>query len=917
MDLSNYIRIGRYDLPEPTRTVAPTHNLLAQEASGVAYNWDTGTLFIVGDGGKSVTEVSKTGQLVSVMTLALGNSQQGTAFYDPEGITYIGNGQFVMTEERDRNAVKFTYAADTTLNRGDAEIAHLGTFVNNVGLEGLSYDPLTGGFIFVKETGPEGIFQTTIDFANDIASNGSATTTNSINLFDPAKAGLSDFADVFALSNIQGKIGQADQGNLLILSQEQGKIVEVDRAGNILSSLQLTSDAGNPLSLSDQQHEGLTVDSDGFIYVVNENGGGDADHPQLWVYAPSSAVNTAPTAINLANARATIVENSATASRVKVADVIVTDDGLGTNALSVTGDDAAFFEVDATGLYIKAGTVLDYETKTSYAVTVNVDDTTVGATPDASTSYTLNVTDTIGEGGPAKFFISEVAPWASGNAPYGADWFELTNSGSAAVTVSGWKMDDNSNSNATAVALNGVTSVAAGESVIYVEGDAATASAFIATWFGGAAPAGLQVGYYSGSGIGLSTGGDSVNVFDAQGVRQAGVQFGASDSTSPYQTFSNNAGLNGTTQPLPILSTLSDAGIGGAFVAAGDTGEIGSPGTAGKLAITEVAPWSSGNSPVGADWFEVTNTAAFTIDMTGWKIDDSSQSPVAAVALKGIGAVAAGESVFFLETNDLATASQQFIDTWFGGFAPEGLRFGSYSGAGVGLSTGGDAVNLYDASNLLRASVSFGASPQGPYATFDNSAGLDNVALTTLSVAGVNGAYTAPGDLAETGSPGGSAVRTLNPVVGTVAADTLVGTDGADLLFGLAGSDSLSGGAGVDRLIGGAGNDSLRGGAGADIYVFNAADGKGTDRIFDFAAEDILVTDVRIVDSNNNGVITFGGNKVLDLAGGTSVKITGDTGGSIRALEYDGIFHDDATNHDYFVYSLVGSDAGISTFAGS
>ena len=30
------------------------------------------------------------------------------------------------------------------------------------------------------------------------------------------------------------------------------------------------------------------MDRDGYLYVVNENGGGDAEHPQLWVYAPSA-----------------------------------------------------------------------------------------------------------------------------------------------------------------------------------------------------------------------------------------------------------------------------------------------------------------------------------------------------------------------------------------------------------------------------------------------------------------------------------------------------------------------------------------------------------------------------------------------------------------------------------------------------
>jgi uncharacterized protein YjiK len=70
VDLSKYVRIGRYDLPEPTRTAAPPNSLLAQEASGVTYNWTTNTLFVVGDGGTSVVQVSKTGALIDSMTLA-------------------------------------------------------------------------------------------------------------------------------------------------------------------------------------------------------------------------------------------------------------------------------------------------------------------------------------------------------------------------------------------------------------------------------------------------------------------------------------------------------------------------------------------------------------------------------------------------------------------------------------------------------------------------------------------------------------------------------------------------------------------------------------------------------------------------------------------------------------------------------
>ena len=117
----------------------------------------------------------------------------------------------------------FTYAAGTTLTRAAAQTVKLGTFVDNIGIEGISYDPLTGGFIAVKETQPEGIFQTDIDFAAATATNGSPTTANSINLFDPALANLLDFADVFALSNLTSLSG-ADSSHLLILSRNPARL---------------------------------------------------------------------------------------------------------------------------------------------------------------------------------------------------------------------------------------------------------------------------------------------------------------------------------------------------------------------------------------------------------------------------------------------------------------------------------------------------------------------------------------------------------------------------------------------------------------------------------------------------------------------------------------------------------------------
>jgi hypothetical protein len=286
VDLSQYVRVGRYSLPNPTNTTPPPGSFLAQEASAVTYNKDTDSLFITGDGGRSIVQVSKTGALIDSMTLALdAGKPQGTAFYDPEGLTYVGGGKFVLVEERLRVANLFTYAAGTTLAYSSAQQMKLGTTIGNIGLEGLSYDPATGGFIFVKESGPQGIFQSTIDFSAGTASNGSPTTVNSINLFDPLLMGLADTADVFALSNLPSLL-PAQHDSLLVLSQESGRIVQMSRTGTVMSSLTLLTDPSDTISISDIQVEGLTMDLNGILYLVSENGGGNINFPELWVYAP-------------------------------------------------------------------------------------------------------------------------------------------------------------------------------------------------------------------------------------------------------------------------------------------------------------------------------------------------------------------------------------------------------------------------------------------------------------------------------------------------------------------------------------------------------------------------------------------------------------------------------------------------------
>jgi Lamin Tail Domain len=209
----------------------------------------------------------------------------------------------------------------------------------------------------------------------------------------------------------------------------------------------------------------------------------------------------------------------------------------------------------------------------------------------------------------AAMIITEVDPFGSNSGDgYSADWFEVTNTGSTAVSIAGWSMVDNhaasnsttpyaaganisignlSGGNATfgpaLLTLAGAgQSIGAGQSAIFLESSTAASSStalissFETAWFGTKVPANLLVGTYNdGTNYGLSQTADMVNIFNgnsATSALMASVAFGV-DSGTPVATFDNAQGLNNAT-----LTQKSAAGVNGAFVSA--TGqELGSPGT--------------------------------------------------------------------------------------------------------------------------------------------------------------------------------------------------------------------------------------------------------------------------------------------------------------------------------------------------
>ena len=103
-------------------------------------------------------------------------------------------------------------------------------------------------------------------------------------------------------------------------------------------------------------------------------------------------VNQPPT-VRLINAMTTLPEDVDTSGAIKVADIVITDDGRGENILSLSGGDAEMFEIIGTELRLIAGTSLDFETKPDLEVTVEVDDVAIGSTPDDAAALLIAITD--------------------------------------------------------------------------------------------------------------------------------------------------------------------------------------------------------------------------------------------------------------------------------------------------------------------------------------------------------------------------------------------------------------------------------------------------------------------------------------------------------------------------------------------
>jgi uncharacterized protein DUF4214 len=196
----------------------------------------------------------------------------------------------------------------------------------------------------------------------------------------PLIATLAEDADTSARIKV-GDIAVTDDAlgtNDLTLSGADAALFEID-------GLELFLKAGSALDFEGNPDLDVTV-------VVDDAGVGATPDDTDSMSVAVTDVNEAPS-VTLSGAVTTLAEDTDTTANVKVADIVLSDDALGSNTLALTGADAGLFEISGSELFLKAGTVLDFETAASLDVSVTVDDASIGASPDDSADLTIAVSD--------------------------------------------------------------------------------------------------------------------------------------------------------------------------------------------------------------------------------------------------------------------------------------------------------------------------------------------------------------------------------------------------------------------------------------------------------------------------------------------------------------------------------------------
>lgn len=216
------------------------------EASDLAYNPVTGTLFTVTGKQPTLVEISREGEVLRRITL--------NGFANPEGVAVLENGNVAVVDERRRSLSIFELNPLTReLDLADGKPYDLGyPDAGNKGFEGIAWDPTQQRLLLGKERSPTAMFS--------LASNGEQLLSS---VLQP----LPDYG--LGMRNLSALSVDPQTGHILALSAQSNLLLELDEQGQPLSFISLQGGM-NGLDKRIPRAEGVAIDKDGTIYMVSE-----------------------------------------------------------------------------------------------------------------------------------------------------------------------------------------------------------------------------------------------------------------------------------------------------------------------------------------------------------------------------------------------------------------------------------------------------------------------------------------------------------------------------------------------------------------------------------------------------------------------------------------------------------------------
>lgn len=226
-------------------------------ASGLTWNEETETLFLILNDPPRIKELNRDGDILRAIRL--------DGFEDTEDLVHLGGTRFAVVEEQ-RRTLALINIDDETFSVDYAGVTpHLiePEETGNNGLEGLTYDPRNEDFYAVREKRPRRIYRFSLAEAPELA-----------RLTHPWDAqrygnGLRDLSAIHF---------DSASGRLLLLSDESKGLLEVDGRGQVLSRMRLLAgEHGLPHDIP--QAEGVTMDKHKTLFICSEPN-------LLYIFAP-------------------------------------------------------------------------------------------------------------------------------------------------------------------------------------------------------------------------------------------------------------------------------------------------------------------------------------------------------------------------------------------------------------------------------------------------------------------------------------------------------------------------------------------------------------------------------------------------------------------------------------------------------